>query len=74
MKEIFLTATQEHILILLIKGLGRTEIAKGLSIKVSTLNSYIRDMNRDNECNLIQLVWMYSQKGKITLKNQYNIT
>jgi DNA-binding CsgD family transcriptional regulator len=61
MEEIYLTAVQEHILILLIKGLERTEIAKGLNIKVSTLNSYIRDMNRNNECNLIQLVWMYSQ-------------
>lgn len=63
MEEIYLTAVQEHILILLIKGLERTEIAKGLNIKVSTLNSYIRDMNRNNECNLIQLVWMYSQIG-----------
>ena len=32
------------ILNLLIKGLKRTEIARGLNIKVSTLNSYIRDI------------------------------
>jgi DNA-binding CsgD family transcriptional regulator len=61
MEEIYLTAVQEHILILLIKGLERTEIAKGLNIKVSTLNSYIRDMNRNNECNIYQLIYKYSK-------------
>ena len=63
MEQIVLTSVQEHILNLLIKGLKRTEIARGLNIKVSTLNSYIRDMNWSNDCNLIQLVWMYSQIG-----------
>jgi uncharacterized protein YjcR len=63
MEQIVLTSVQEHILNLLIKGLKRTEIARGLNIKASTLNSYIRDMNWSNDCNLIQLVWMYSQIG-----------
>jgi uncharacterized protein YjcR len=63
MEQIVLTSVQEHILNLLIKGLKRTEIARGLNIKVSTLNSYIRDMNWSNECTLIELVWRYSQVG-----------
>jgi uncharacterized protein YjcR len=63
MEQIVLTSVQEHILNLLIKGLKRTEIARGLNIKVSTLNSYVRDMNWNNDCILIQLVWMYSQVG-----------
>jgi FixJ family two-component response regulator len=63
MKELILSSVHQYILDKLIMGLERKDIANSLKIKVSTLNSYIRDMNYNNDCNLIQLVWMYSQVG-----------
>jgi DNA-binding CsgD family transcriptional regulator len=63
MKELILSSVHQYILDKLIMGLGRKDIANSLKIKVSTLSSYIRDMNYNNDCNLIQLVWMYSQVG-----------
>jgi hypothetical protein len=63
MEELILSSVHQYILDKLIMGLERKDIANSLKIKVSTLNSYIRDMNYNNDCNLIQLVWMYSQVG-----------
>jgi uncharacterized protein YjcR len=63
MKELILSSVHQYILDKLIMGLERKDIANSLKIKVSTLNSYVRDMNWNNDCTLIQLVWMYSQVG-----------
>jgi hypothetical protein len=63
MEELILSSVHQYILEQLIMGLERKDIANSLKIKVSTLSSYIRDMNYNNDCNLIQLVWMYSQVG-----------
>jgi FixJ family two-component response regulator len=63
MEELILSSVHQYILDKLIMGLERKDIANSLKIKVSTLSSYIRDMNYNNDCNLIQLVWMYSQVG-----------
>ncbi len=63
MEELILSSVHQYILDKLIMGLERKDIANSLKIKVSTLNSYVRDMNYNNDCNLIQLVWMYSQVG-----------
>ena len=63
MKELILSSVHQYILDKLIMGLERKDIANSLKIKVSTLSSYVRDMNYNNDCNLIQLVWMYSQVG-----------
>jgi FixJ family two-component response regulator len=63
MAPLYLKEVHKFILDKLIMGCERKDIANSLKIKVSTLNSYIRDMNYNNDCNLIQLVWMYSQVG-----------
>jgi DNA-binding CsgD family transcriptional regulator len=63
MEELILSSVHQYILDKLIMGLERKDIANSLKIKVSTLNSYVRDINYNNDCNLIQLVWMYSQVG-----------
>ena len=63
MKELILSSVHQYILDKLIMGLERKDIANSLKIKVSTLSSYVRDMNYNNDCNLIQLVWMYSKVG-----------
>jgi FixJ family two-component response regulator len=63
MEELILSSVHQYILDKLIMGLERKDIANSLKIKVSTLSSYVRDMNYNNDCNLIQLVWMYSQVG-----------
>ena len=63
MTPLYLKEVHKFILDKLIMGWEREAIANSLKIKVSTLNSYVRDMNYNNDCNLIQLVWMYSQVG-----------
>ena len=63
MELLYLKEVHKFILDKLIMGLERKDIANSLKIKVSTLNSYVRDMNFNNDCTLIQLVWMYAQLG-----------
>lgn len=63
MTALYLKEVHKFILEKLIMGWERESIAKKLNIKLSTLNSYIRDMNYNNDCTLIQLVWMYAQLG-----------
>lgn len=60
-KNIVLTPTQVRILDLIIKGKNRQDIAHKMKLKLNSLNSYIRDMSRENECSLIQLVYRYAR-------------
>jgi DNA-binding CsgD family transcriptional regulator len=70
MQDLFLKPIHVEILNMLVTGVSRVKIAAKLSIKVSTVNSYLRDMNRENECNVYQLIWMYAQASKkYTIKN-----
>ena len=56
-----LTYTHKRILDMIIHGFDRKKIAKSLNIGSNTLNSYIRDMNRNNDCNIYQLIYKYAQ-------------
>lgn len=61
MENIYLKPVHAKILDMLIMGKTREVISKKLSIKVGTVNSYVRDMNYNNECNIYQLIWRYAQ-------------
>lgn len=61
MEELKLTYTHKRILDMIIHGFDRNKIAKSLNIGSNTLNSYIRDMNRNNDCNIYQLIYKYSK-------------
>ena len=74
MKTIKLSHTHIRILDYIIQGKSRKEIATKMKLKVSTLGSYLRDMNRDNECTLNQLVWRYAHVvGHHTEKPKYKL-
>jgi hypothetical protein len=63
MENIYLKPIHRKILDMLIMGKSREAIAGKFSIKIGTVNSYVRDMNSNNECNIYQLIWMYAQLG-----------
>ena len=58
--SVILSNTQIRILEFLIMGKKRDEIAEKMKIKKNTLESYIRDMVYQNQCNLAQLIWRYA--------------
>ena len=57
---VILSNTQIRILEFFIMGKKRQEIAEKMKIKKNTLESYIRDMVYQNQCNLAQLIWRYA--------------
>lgn len=61
--ELLLSPTHIRILELIIEGHSREEIGKRLKIKKYTVESYLRDMNKNNDCKLNQLIWRYAHLG-----------
>lgn len=63
MEHLELSETHKRILDMLVMGRSYKEIAEQLKISKLTLYAYIRDMNRNNQCNIYQLIWKYAHIG-----------
>lgn len=70
MKYLELSETHKRILDLLVMGKSYKEIAEQLKISKLTLYAYIRDMNRNNECSIYQIIYKYAQnKNNVDTNN-----
>jgi DNA-binding NarL/FixJ family response regulator len=64
-KEPFLKPIYEEVLIEIIKGSSRKAISKKLNKTINTINSYVKDMVDQNDCNLNELIHRYSNWRKV---------